>query len=62
MNLASSLAINTHAFTTSSTSPILPIGTLPINFFRFSGESSIPVNAENSPVAVTSGQMELTRI
>lgn len=62
MNFASSLAMKTHALTTSSTSPIRPIGTLPMNFFLFSGVSSIPVNAENSPVPVTSGQIELTRI
>lgn len=62
INLASSLAINTHAFTTSSTSPILPIGTFPMNFFLLSGVSSMPVNAENKPVPVTSGQIELTLI
>lgn len=62
INLASSLAMNTHALTTSSTSPILPMGTFPMNLVRFSGVSGMPVNAEKSPVAVTSGQMELTRI
>lgn len=62
MNLASSLAIKTHALTTSSTSPIRPIGTFPMNFFLLSGVSSIPVNAEKSPVPVTSGQIEFTRI
>ena len=62
INLASELAMNTQADVTSSTSPILPIGTLKINFWRFSGVSSIPVNEENRPVPVTNGQMLLTRI
>lgn len=62
INFASSLAMNTHAFTTSSTSPIRPIGTLLVNFALLSGVSSIPVKALNSPVPVTSGQMLFTLI
>ena len=62
MNFASSLAMNTHALTTSSTSPMRPMGTLLVNFARLSGVSCMPVKAEKRPVAVTRGQMLLTRI
>jgi hypothetical protein len=62
MNFASELAINTQAEVTSSTSPILPMGTLKMNFCRFSGVSSIPVKEEKRPVPVTNGQMLFTRI
>lgn len=62
MKPASALAMKIHAPTTSCTSPIRPMGTLAVNFSRFAGVSSMPVKAEKSPVPVTSGQMELTRI
>lgn len=62
MKPASLLAMKIHAFTTSFTSPMRPMGTFAVNFVLFSGVSSMPVKAEKRPVAVTRGQMDTTRI
>lgn len=62
MNFASELARKTAVEVTSSISPIRPMGTLEMKFFRFSGVSGTPVKCEKSPVLVTSGHMDTTLI
>ncbi|KAK9545957.1 hypothetical protein V6Z77_009505 [Aspergillus fumigatus] len=62
MKLPSSLARYKHIFATSFGSVNRPRGTFPINFSRFSGVSSMPVNMENRPVPDKRGLTVLTRI
>lgn len=62
MKRASSLARYRHMLAISSTSVSRPSGTFPINFARFSGVSSIPVNVEKSPVPERRGATVLNRI